>query len=114
MFVLGAAGNVIVFGVVKRNGHVKAMPIAAHNQVEVMRELQAHTREVSKLLTILSTTEISPILVRKASGLPSLKHGITRATNCNCRSKCGGVTVNELKQMKRQADGLGRFRRLPV
>ena len=66
MFVLGAAGNVIVFGVVKRNGHVKAMPIAAHNQLEVMHAIQAHTREGSRLLTILSTTEINPILVRKA------------------------------------------------
>ena len=51
MFVLGAAGNVIVFGVVKRNGHVKAMPIAAHNQLEVMREIQAHTREGSLYYT---------------------------------------------------------------
>jgi hypothetical protein len=30
---------VIVFGVVKRNGQVKTMLIAAHNQLEVMREI---------------------------------------------------------------------------
>jgi transposase len=35
----GAAGTVIVFGVVKRNGQVKTMLIAAHNQLEVMREI---------------------------------------------------------------------------
>ena len=37
----GAAGKVIVFGGIQRNGHVKATPIAAHNQLEVMRETQA-------------------------------------------------------------------------
>jgi transposase len=41
---LGAAGKVIVFGVVKRNGHVKALPIAAHSRLELMRQIQAHTR----------------------------------------------------------------------
>jgi transposase len=40
----GAAGKVIVFGVVKRNGHVKAMPIAAHSRLELMRQIQAHHR----------------------------------------------------------------------
>jgi transposase len=40
-----AASKVIVFGVVKRNGCVKPMLIAAHNHVEIMREIQAHTRE---------------------------------------------------------------------
>ena len=60
---------------VKCNGHVKAMPIAAHNQLEVMHAIQAHTREGSRLLTILSTTEINPILVRKASDYPRSSTG---------------------------------------
>jgi hypothetical protein len=30
--------------VVKRNGHVKAMPIAAHSRLEAMRQIQAHHR----------------------------------------------------------------------
>lgn len=41
----GACGKVIVFGIVKRNGQVKAMPIASHSRAEVMRQIQAHTRE---------------------------------------------------------------------
>lgn len=41
----GAAGKVIVFGLIKRNGCVKAMPIAAHDRVSVMQQIQAHTRE---------------------------------------------------------------------
>jgi transposase len=40
----GAAGKVIVFGLVKRNGQVKAMPIAAHDRLSVMREIEAHAR----------------------------------------------------------------------
>ena len=40
----GASGKVIVFGIVKRNGQVKAMPIAAHSRAEVMRHIQAHSR----------------------------------------------------------------------
>lgn len=39
----GAAGKVIVFGIVKRNGQVKAMPIAAHSGAEVLRCIQEHT-----------------------------------------------------------------------
>jgi transposase len=41
----GACGKVIVLGIIKRNGQVKAWPIAAHSRAEVMRESQAHTRE---------------------------------------------------------------------
>jgi len=40
----GAAGKVIVFGIIKRNGQVKATAIAAHNQAEITRQIQAHTR----------------------------------------------------------------------
>jgi transposase len=32
----GAAGKVIVFGIIKRNGFVKAMPIQAHSGAEVL------------------------------------------------------------------------------
>ena len=35
-----------------------------------------------------------------SSGEISRKHGISRATYFNWRSKYGGVTVNELKRMK--------------
>ena len=41
----GACGKVIVFGIIKRNGQGKALPIAAHSRAEVMRHIQAHTRE---------------------------------------------------------------------
>ena len=41
----GACGKVIVFGIVKRNGKVKALPIASHSRAEVMRHIEAHTRE---------------------------------------------------------------------
>ena len=41
----GALGKVIVFGLIKRNGRVKAMPIPRHDRLSVMREIEAHTRE---------------------------------------------------------------------
>lgn len=41
----GAAGKVIVFGIIKRNGQVKAMPIPLHDRASIMREIDAHTRE---------------------------------------------------------------------
>ncbi len=47
----GARGKVIVFGVIKRNGQVKAMPIAAHSRAAMMAEIQAHTREGSLYYT---------------------------------------------------------------
>ncbi|MBA9857592.1 IS1595 family transposase [Ralstonia pickettii] len=43
----GAAGKVVVFGIVKRNGEVKAAPIAQHDQAAIMEQIQAHTREGS-------------------------------------------------------------------
>lgn len=46
----GAAGKVIVFGLVKRNGRVKAMPIPAHDRLSVMCEIEAHTREGALVL----------------------------------------------------------------
>lgn len=39
----GACGKVIVFGIVKGNGQVKALPIAAHSRAEVMRHIEAPT-----------------------------------------------------------------------
>ncbi|HWO99065.1 MAG TPA: transposase [Methylococcus sp.] len=41
----GAYGKGIVFGMIKRNGQVKALPIAAHRRAEVMRHIQAPARE---------------------------------------------------------------------
>lgn len=37
----GAAGKVVVFGIVKRNGEVKAAPIAQHDQAAIMEQIQA-------------------------------------------------------------------------
>ncbi|WP_298723025.1 IS1595 family transposase [uncultured Ferrovibrio sp.] len=42
---LSAAGKVIMCGLVKRNGKIKAVPVPAHNQLSVMREIEAHTWE---------------------------------------------------------------------
>lgn len=36
-------GMVTVFGIVKRNGEVRAMPIASHDRKAVMRRIDAHT-----------------------------------------------------------------------
>jgi len=46
---------------------------------------------------------------------PARKHGISRATYSNWRSKYGGVTVNELKRMK-ELVGLSRtaYYRVPI
>lgn len=38
----GALGKVIVFGIIKRNGEVKAMPIATHDRIAVMQQIDAH------------------------------------------------------------------------
>ncbi|WP_231663644.1 transposase [Ralstonia solanacearum] len=47
----GAAGKVVVFGIVKRNGEVKAAPIDQHDQAAIMDQIQAHTREGSLYYT---------------------------------------------------------------
>jgi transposase len=47
----GAGGKVIVFGIVKRNGEVKALPIAAHSGAEVWREIVLHTKPGSLYYT---------------------------------------------------------------
>ncbi len=72
----GAAGKVIVFGVVKRNGQVKAMPIEAHSRSAVMRQIQAHTREGSLYYTdewqAYATLRMrgEHVLIRKEKGKP--------------------------------------------
>lgn len=40
-----AAGKVIMFGLVKRNGRVNAMLTPVHDRASIMREIDAHTRE---------------------------------------------------------------------
>lgn len=47
----GAAGKLIVFGLVKRNGEVKAMPIEAHSGPAVWREIAKHTKPGSLYYT---------------------------------------------------------------
>lgn len=72
----GAAGKVIVFGLIKRNGRVKAMPIARHNQAEIMRQIQAHTREGSLYYTdewqAYATLKLrgDHVMIRKEKGRP--------------------------------------------
>lgn len=72
----GAAGKVIVFGIIKRNGYVKAMPIAAHSRAAVMQEIQAHTREGSLYYTdewqAYATLKMrgEHVLIRKEKGKP--------------------------------------------
>lgn len=72
----GAAGKVIVFGLVKRNGEVKAVPIAAHSRAAVMTEIQAHTREGSLYYTdewqAYATLKLrgEHVMIRKEKGRP--------------------------------------------
>lgn len=47
----GAAGEVIVFGIVKRNGLVKAQAIPAHDRASIMEAIQAGSREGSLCYT---------------------------------------------------------------
>lgn len=72
----GAAGKVIVFGLIKRNGCVKAMPIAAHDRLSVMREIEAHTREGALYYTdewqAYATLKLrgEHVMIRKEKGRP--------------------------------------------
>ena len=72
----GAYGKVIVFGIIKRNGQVKAMPIAAHSRAEVMRHIQAHTREGALYYTdewqAYATLRLrgEHVVIRKEKGQP--------------------------------------------
>lgn len=47
----GAAGKIIVFGIVKRNGLVKAFPLPARRKVEIMRLIREHTKPGSLYYT---------------------------------------------------------------
>ncbi|EYR80492.1 hypothetical protein SHLA_63c000360 [Shinella sp. DD12] len=42
----GAAGKVIVFGIVKRNGIVKAQPIPVHDRTSIMSVVQAESQPI--------------------------------------------------------------------
>ena len=72
----GAAGKVIVFGIVKRNGQVKALPIAAHSRAAVMAHIQAQTREGSLYYTdewqAYATLRLrgDHVIIRKEKGRP--------------------------------------------
>lgn len=72
----GAAGKVIVFGLIKRNGRVKAMPIPVHNREAIMREIDAHTREGALYYTdewqAYATLKLrgEHVMIRKEKGRP--------------------------------------------
>ncbi|MEL1262988.1 IS1595 family transposase [Pseudoxanthomonas putridarboris] len=72
----GAAGKVIVFGLIKRNGQVKAMPIAAHDRASVMQQIDAHSREGSLYYTdewqAYATLRLrgEHVMIRKEKGRP--------------------------------------------
>lgn len=66
----------IVFGLVKRNGWVKAMPIPLHDRVSIMREIDAHTREGALYCTdewqAYATLKLrgEHVMIRKEKGRP--------------------------------------------
>lgn len=72
----GALGKVIVFGIIKRNGEVKAMPIATHDRKAVMQQIDAHTREGSLYYTdqwqAYATLKLrgDHVVIRKEKGRP--------------------------------------------
>jgi transposase len=72
----GARGKVIVFGIVQRNGYVKAMPIPVHSQAAVMQQIQAHTREGALYYTdewwAYATLKLrgEHVMIRKEKGRP--------------------------------------------
>ncbi len=72
----GAAGKVLVFGIVKRNGLVKAQPIPAHDRASVMQVIQAESREGALFYTdawqAYATLRLrgDHVVVRKEKGRP--------------------------------------------
>ncbi len=72
----GALGKVIVFGLIKRNGRVKAMSIPKHDRLSVMREIEAHTREGALYYTdewqAYATLKLrgEHVMIRKEKGRP--------------------------------------------
>lgn len=72
----GAAGKVIVFGIIKRNGLVKAAPIPAHDRSSIMQVIQAQSREGSLYYTdewqAYATLRLrgDHVVIRKEKGRP--------------------------------------------
>jgi transposase len=72
----GAAGKVIVFGIVKRNGVVHASAVDARSKALVLQEIQAHTREGSLYYTdewqayATLRTRGEHVVIRKQKGRP--------------------------------------------
>jgi len=72
----GAAGKVIVFGIVKRNGLVKAQPIPAHDRASIMAVSQTESREGSLYYTDNWQTYAAlrlrgdHVVIRKEKGWP--------------------------------------------
>ena len=66
----------IVFGIIKRNGQVKAMPIATQDRQAVMQQIDAHTREGSLYYTdqwqAYATLKLrgDHVVIRKEKGRP--------------------------------------------
>ena len=73
----GAAGKVIVFGIVKRNGRVIAKPIDTRTKASVLEKIEAHTREGSLYYTdewqayATLHTRGEHVMIRKAKGKPA-------------------------------------------
>ena len=65
-----------MFGIIKRNGEVKAMPIATHDRKAVMQQIDAHTREGSLYYTdqwqAYATLKLrgDHVVIRKEKGRP--------------------------------------------
>ncbi len=72
----GAAGKVIVFGIIKRNSLVKAEPIPAHDRASIMKAIQAGSREGSLYYTdewqAYATLKLrgEHVTIRKEKGRP--------------------------------------------
>lgn len=72
----GAAGKIIVFGIVKRNGDVKAIPIEAHSGAAVWQEIIKHTKPGSPYYTddwqayASLRTRGEHVVIRKERGRP--------------------------------------------
>ena len=72
----GAAGKVMVFGIVKRNGLVKAQPIPARDKASVLRVIRAESREGSLYYTdewqAYATLRLrgDHVVIRKEKGRP--------------------------------------------
>ena len=85
----------IVFGLIKRNGRVKAMPIPRHDRLSVMREIEAHTREGALYYTdewqAYATLKLRSehVMIRKEKGRPV---GRDHINGISMASKASGAT----------------------